>query len=1058
MIIKAIGHIKCKLDWYQQVCGTAKACLSMPTLDSINWTAEIYIRLLDPMSKAIITMDGTRLLQVMIILFCCFNSARSADPCFNTNHCDTKTVCIASNASSMGYFCKCRAGYYPTISSAVDPHCQQVMTVKGTVGFLDNYTPASIENDVEQFTILSSFPGHMSTRFRTLRMPPIVANYYLMFHFDAAIEYQKLNKDISTMLSTDTKYKILYADHSRISECDFSNDPCSSLKQLCVPDALSYSCKSCEAGVQFNTTTKTCPGEVKPTLPRKTWPTFTCKDVHCGSNAYCNPDYSKPFGWYCKCNEGYYPNIVSTEAAGFSCSSQPLKLYHEGTYVVATLIISPRINSTAVKQQLATMLFPEGSDFVASEIKSELTLSFYINFSYGNIEADFHIKINRSVPVDLKKITNSIRAAVQVAQNYTFIRVQYFDPKICGTDYDPCSGHSLECAPKNYGFECRRCPTGSYFQGCLKNCSEIDECASIPNICKESEKCINTIGSYYCLSANATETSQILPTANISATSADYMSGTSATEATATTIPSSTAASEILSDYISATGEVKTTATPILASANASGTLSAYISATGEIETTATQILASTNDSKTLSEYISVTEDVKTTTTQILASTNISETLSEYISITGEVKTTVTSVETVIKSEEPSIEILTSATSVITSSAHIQLESSNVDQSSSVEVPGSSTNYIESTGHKSTSYWSDSHSSAVSILPAPSEVDWLGTAFNDVTVSPSEVIIINSTATPELPTEYCARNRCEANSICIVKPNSPSGIYCQCDTGYRPTNTTSIGQVGCKDINECIISKPCDHKCINTVGSYSCSCHPGFKLGSDNKTCGDVNECASNDNPCFFQKKLCLNLNPGYMCQNCPTGSSFDTLINGCTAASTSSPTVGSNSSATLGDQCKHDTCGSKAKCYDQPLLSPQFFCRCRQGYYQDNPSELLINGDGCLPGRFVAGYVNLRPKPNLFSNVTDEMLKSETKHQMESMIRAQSGMQNHLMRSTHISNRYGQVLTIDFQLTLKKEAPISLSAIQQVLSAQLMSIYTYDVISAQVTSELKGI
>ena len=32
------------------------------------------------------------------------------------------------------------------------------------------------------------------------------------------------------------------------------------------------------------------------------------------------------------------------------------------------------------------------------------------------------------------------------------------------------------------------------------------------------------------------------------------------------------------------------------------------------------------------------------------------------------------------------------------------------------------------------------------------------------------------------------------------------------------------------DIDECTESSPCDHNCMNTVGSYTCSCRTGYSL------------------------------------------------------------------------------------------------------------------------------------------------------------------------------------------------------------------------------------
>eukprot|EP00794_Sanderia_malayensis_P015330 gene15330-16907_t len=49
------------------------------------------------------------------------------------------------------------------------------------------------------------------------------------------------------------------------------------------------------------------------------------------------------------------------------------------------------------------------------------------------------------------------------------------------------------------------------------------------------------------------------------------------------------------------------------------------------------------------------------------------------------------------------------------------------------------------------------------------------------------------------------------------------------------------------DINECTSRfgyGGCQHNCINTAGSYECTCHNGYILSSDAKTCQDMDECA----------------------------------------------------------------------------------------------------------------------------------------------------------------------------------------------------------------------
>lgn len=56
---------------------------------------------------------------------------------------------------------------------------------------------------------------------------------------------------------------------------------------------------------------------------------------------------------------------------------------------------------------------------------------------------------------------------------------------------------------------------------------------------------------------------------------------------------------------------------------------------------------------------------------------------------------------------------------------------------------------------------------------------------------------------------------------------------CICKDGYRMNQTTGL----CEDIDECRERVICDHYCVNTLGSYHCSCHENYQLKSDKHTC-----------------------------------------------------------------------------------------------------------------------------------------------------------------------------------------------------------------------------
>ncbi|KAH8350971.1 hypothetical protein KR067_008087, partial [Drosophila pandora] len=70
----------------------------------------------------------------------------------------------------------------------------------------------------------------------------------------------------------------------------------------------------------------------------------------------------------------------------------------------------------------------------------------------------------------------------------------------------------------------------------------------------------------------------------------------------------------------------------------------------------------------------------------------------------------------------------------------------------------------------------------------------------------------------------------------------------------------------CEDIDECQVKNGgCSHRCKNSEGSFKCSCLPGYELGEDQRTCQDVDECATDKNRC--QAGKCVNEIGGFRCE-----------------------------------------------------------------------------------------------------------------------------------------------------------------------------------------------
>uniref|UniRef100_A0A8C5YEN1 EGF-like domain-containing protein n=1 Tax=Microcebus murinus TaxID=30608 RepID=A0A8C5YEN1_MICMU len=104
--------------------------------------------------------------------------------------------------------------------------------------------------------------------------------------------------------------------------------------------------------------------------------------------------------------------------------------------------------------------------------------------------------------------------------------------------------------------------------------------------------------------------------------------------------------------------------------------------------------------------------------------------------------------------------------------------------------------------------------------------------------------------------------------------NVVGSYYCTCSPGYAPTsgpNTfRNASENTCEDVDECQQSpRVCGSRgvCRNTLGSHACHCPPGFALQPrDPKLCADVDECALGQHQCH-NSTHCLNKVGGYECR-----------------------------------------------------------------------------------------------------------------------------------------------------------------------------------------------
>uniref|UniRef100_A0A2C9LNB0 EGF-like domain-containing protein n=1 Tax=Biomphalaria glabrata TaxID=6526 RepID=A0A2C9LNB0_BIOGL len=132
----------------------------------------------------------------------------------------------------------------------------------------------------------------------------------------------------------------------------------------------------------------------------------------------------------------------------------------------------------------------------------------------------------------------------------------------------------------------------------------------------------------------------------------------------------------------------------------------------------------------------------------------------------------------------------------------------------------------------------------------------------------------------------CFSNGTESESVCPEHSdceNNVGSYTCTCLPGYRldPKNSSL-----CKDVDECAEkTHSCQQVCENTEGGFNCSCLPGNVLAEDRKTCqrDDKNAALCSAKGC---NQVCMVVDGVASC-GCNTGytNSSDTLctdINEC--------------------------------------------------------------------------------------------------------------------------------------------------------------------------------
>ena len=186
-------------------------------------------------------------------------------------------------------------------------------------------------------------------------------------------------------------------------------------------------------------------------------------------------------------------------------------------------------------------------------------------------------------------------------------------------------------------------------------------------------------------------------------------------------------------------------------------------------------------------------------------------------------------------------------------------------------------------------------------------------------------------------------NECNLGDACGPKGecmNSDGSFTCDCDPGYFWD--APFG--GCKNDNECesLGTSACGNnaQCQDTEGSFTCSCDPGYTGNPPNDGfCEDIDECDVATNPCGPNALECNNEGGGYSCV-CLPGYEEDTNgvcsdINECSA---------------MLDDCDDET----EVCENLEGTEQGFQCSCAPGFTGSSPG--CENVDECSVDPLICG------------------------------------------------------------------------------------------------------
>uniref|UniRef100_K1QDS6 Fibropellin-1 n=1 Tax=Magallana gigas TaxID=29159 RepID=K1QDS6_MAGGI len=195
-------------------------------------------------------------------------------------------------------------------------------------------------------------------------------------------------------------------------------------------------------------------------------------------------------------------------------------------------------------------------------------------------------------------------------------------------------------------------------------------------------------------------------------------------------------------------------------------------------------------------------------------------------------------------------------------------------------------------------------------------------------------------------------------------PKFQETLTVTCDVGYIVNGSATItcgddrnfdAVPNCIDQNECDTTNGgCSQNCMNTEGSFYCTCNAGYKLNADKRQCDDIKECTADSPKNGGCSQVCINSVGSYTCScDQPGYVLFD--VDGRSGYTIQSPDDGNRAGDVyhIGHSCVRRNCSEPAVVNNAMLMTKRAMHRymdkitymCDLGYVKSRGEETFTCG-----------------------------------------------------------------------------------------------------------------